>query len=443
MSEVKTDKISSVSTNGDITLDPDGTGAVVVDAPIKLDGNYPTGLQNVAMGDTALDDGSLSGNANTAIGHAAMTANTSGSNNVGIGKNALLANTTGNDNVAVGKNNMDANSTGSNNTALGSGALTSNTTASNNTAVGHNCLAANTTGTNNTCFGRDAGQRVTTGSQNTLIGDNAGENVTTPDNNTFIGRSAGSTVTTGADNTIIGRYNGNQGGLDIRTSSNNIVLSDGDGNPRSQLNSEALRVSDGSTMRNQIAYAHSDAAGATNKIGFHMTDGPAVVHSPSSSRAFEVWTSHGGQPGSSMAKLHFRVEQDGDVRNTNNSYGSLSDSKLKQDITAAGSQWNDIKALQVKNYRLKDQVANLGDDNAPTMLGVVAQDLEAAGMAGLVKSSPDIVDGVDQGTTTKSVKYSVLYMKAVKALQEAMTKIETLETEMTALKARVTALENA
>jgi hypothetical protein len=36
----------------------------------------------------------------------------------------------------------------------------------------------------------------------------------------------------------------------------------------------------------------------------------------------------------------------------------------------------------------------------------------------------------------KSVKYSILYMKAVKALQEAMERIETLE-------AKVTALENA
>ena len=35
--------------------------------------------------------------------------------------------------------------------------------------------------------------------------------------------------------------------------------------------------------------------------------------------------------------------------------------------------------------------------------------------------------------TTKSVKYSVLYMKAVKALQEAMTRIETLETKVAAL----------
>jgi len=36
MSEVKTNKISSVSTNGDITLDPDGTGDVVVSSGHKL-----------------------------------------------------------------------------------------------------------------------------------------------------------------------------------------------------------------------------------------------------------------------------------------------------------------------------------------------------------------------------------------------------------------------
>ena len=55
---------------------------------------------------------------------------------------------------------------------------------------------------------------------------------------------------------------------------------------------------------------------------------------------------------------------------------------------------------------------------------------------GLVSEAPDRDgDGNDLGTVTKSVNYSVLYMKAIKALQEAMTKIETLE-------AKVNALEN-
>ncbi len=207
---------------------------------IKLDGNYPTGSQNVAMGDTALDDGSLSGNANTAIGHAAMTANTSGSDNVGVGKNALLANTTGDDNVAVGKNNMDANSTGSNNTALGSGALTSNTTASNNTAAGYNALAATTTGHSNaamgynalsantanasaafgssalaanttgsnSAFGYNSLRLNTTGSDNTAVGREALEANTTASNNTAVGHKALTANTTGTENTAVGAYAG-------------------------------------------------------------------------------------------------------------------------------------------------------------------------------------------------------------------------------------------
>jgi hypothetical protein len=38
-------------------------------------------------------------------------------------------------------------------------------------------------------------------------------------------------MTSGNVNTIIGGFSGNQGGLDIRTASNYIVLSDGNGNP--------------------------------------------------------------------------------------------------------------------------------------------------------------------------------------------------------------------
>ena len=46
-------------------------------------------------------------------------------------------------------------------------------------------------------------------------------------------------------------------------------------------------------------------------------------------------------------------------------------------------------------------------------------------------------------TDNKSVKYSIVWMKAVKALQEAMTRIEKLEQENIALRARVTNLEGS
>ena len=67
-------------------------------------------------------------------------------------------------------------------------------------------------------------------------------------------------------------------------------------------------------------------------------------------------------------------------------------------------------------------------------IGLVAQEAEVVS-PGLVDEHIDRdEDNNDLGTTTKSVKYSVLYMKAIKALQEAMSRIETLEAEVAALK---------
>jgi hypothetical protein len=121
----------------------------------------------------------------------------------------------------------------------------------------------------------------------------------------------------------------------------------------------------------------------------------------------------------------FGVFTNGNVVNTNNSYGAISDLKLKENIVDAGSQWDDLKALQVRNYNFKEGQTH-------TQIGLVAQEVELVS-PGLVGESPDRdEDGNDLGTVTKSVNYSVLYMKAVKALQEAMERIETLEARLTA-----------
>jgi hypothetical protein len=115
-----------------------------------------------------------------------------------------------------------------------------------------------------------------------------------------------------------------------------------------------------------------------------------------------------------------RVYTNGNIVNSNNSYGSLSDAKLKENIVDANSQWDDLKALQVRNYNFKEGQTH-------TQIGLIAQEVELVS-PGLVSESPDRdAEGNDLGTVTKSVNYSVLYMKAVKALQEAMERIEVLE----------------
>jgi hypothetical protein len=124
--------------------------------------------------------------------------------------------------------------------------------------------------------------------------------------------------------------------------------------------------------------------------------------------------------------VSFLVFTNGNVQNTNNSYAGISDIKLKENIVDANSQWNDLKALQVRNYNFKEGQTH-------TQIGLIAQEVELVS-PGLVFETPDRdADGNDLGTVTKSVNYSVLYMKAVKALQEAMERIEILEAKVAAI----------
>ena len=152
----------------------------------------------------------------------------------------------------------------------------------------------------------------------------------------------------------------------------------------------------------------------------------------------------------STGSITFEVYTNGNVKNSNNSYGQLSDERLKENIVNAPSQWDDIKSLQIRKYNFRDG----NGYETHTQIGLVAQEVEAVS-PGLVQETPVREDATpvldaegNELEATKSVLTSVLYMKAVKALQEAQTRIETLETQNTAqqtqindLITRVTALE--
>jgi hypothetical protein len=147
------------------------------------------------------------------------------------------------------------------------------------------------------------------------------------------------------------------------------------------------------------------------------------------------------------------IYTNGNIQNTNGSYTTLSDAKLKENIVDAGSQWDDLKAIQIRNWNFKAETGH----ETHRQIGPIAQELEAV-CPGLVFETPDRdEDGNETGEVTKGVNQSVLYMKAVKALQEAMERIETLQGmvavnnitideqqhQISALAARLTALESA
>jgi hypothetical protein len=113
----------------------------------------------------------------------------------------------------------------------------------------------------------------------------------------------------------------------------------------------------------------------------------------------------------------FKVAGTGNVSNTNNSYGAISDARLKENIVDATPKLNDLMKVKIRNFNL------IGDDNK--QIGVIAQEIE--------KVFPSLVENTKEKNSeeiTKSVKYSVFVPMLIKAMQELKAEIETLKSQI-------------
>ena len=173
--------------------------------------------------------------------------------------------------------------------------------------------------------------------------------------------------------------------------------------------------------------SRGDHASITAEVTHASYTGDGIVSSSSRNTANASYRLFQGQRRGNA--VVFTVNDAGNTQNINNSFTGISDERLKINIEDAKSQWDDIKALRVRNYEWGH--GNTGHKQ----IGLVSQEVEAAGMTHLIEESPadeyQIAYNSDlEGEKVKTMKYSVLYMKAVKALQEAMNRIETLETKV-------------
>ena len=134
--------------------------------------------------------------------------------------------------------------------------------------------------------------------------------------------------------------------------------------------------------------------------------------------------------------LQFLVRGNGNTANTNNSFGAISDVKLKENIVDATPKLFDLLQVKIRNYNL------IADKAKVKQIGVIAQELETV-FPGLIEEIEDRdPDGNDLGTKTKSVKYSVFVPMLIKAIQELSAKNDALEASNAAFERRLAALEN-
>ena len=126
----------------------------------------------------------------------------------------------------------------------------------------------------------------------------------------------------------------------------------------------------------------------------------------------------------------------GGLANYQSNNVNLSDERLKKDIVDCPSTWDKIKSLKVRNFKYTE------DKEERVVTGLIAQETETVD-ANLVNSVNGLYgyEEEQKDGKFKQIYTTDLYHQMLKALQESQTRIETLETEMTALKARVTTLE--
>jgi hypothetical protein len=312
------------------------------------------------------------------------------------------------------------------------------TTSNSNIGVGYLSCYGTATGGNNVCVGNSAGYALTSGGSNTLIGNSTGSGLTTGSGNTFVGNNnstaCGYLITSGSNNTIIGGFSGNQGGLNITTSSNYIVLSDGSGNPRGIFDNNGNLGVGTNPFASWHTFAQNSTSGSCGLYFWNSNTsagGNGFTSSIASGLSAGAYLFYGVASATSNPNSGtpvFIVKANGNVVNYNNSYGAISDAKLKQNVTLADSQWNDVKALGalVKKYSL------ISDPTNTIQIGWIAQDAKTIS-PGIVYSTPDKdAEGNLTGTETLGIHYSVAYMKAFKALSEALVRIEALEAKLKA-----------
>lgn len=144
------------------------------------------------------------------------------------------------------------------------------------------------------------------------------------------------------------------------------------------------------------------------------------------------WTYNSGQSTRvfSSGTVKMRLTTGGGLSTTTGSLGTISDIRMKKDVTDATTKLDELMQLRVVNYVLLD------DPEKRKMLGFVAQEIEQVFPA-LVEE----FDVRDQETKElvmkqKSVKTTVLIPMLVKAIQEQQTMIEELKTKVAALEAK-------
>lgn len=254
-----------------------------------------------------------------------------------------------------------------------------------------------------------------------------------------IGLTNPSDFKTNADDLVVGNLtSGNGHGITIACGSTNagrICFADG---------TDAT-----SEQRGMVVYVH----GTNEALQFHVegsqvgqfdaddlfvgeVTGGNSAGGAVKAKGFNTRTGHGGSLGNNLFNINWTGSA-AQLYIDNTSQGTISlssDYRIKKDVESISVNCIDrIKQLRPVQYQIRDYDIYVAD--GVTREGFIAHEVGEV--------IPSGCEGVkDAADEIQSLRIDAILSVTVKALQEAVTKIETLEASVTALEARVTALES-
>ena len=296
--------------------------------------------------------------------------------------------------------------------------------------------SAPTTGTlssadNNIGIGKDVFSTITSGNKNVAIGNNAGDAITTGYETIAIGHNACSALQNGEQNIGIG-----SGALDAQVSGGKAVA----------IGLDALGWLNGSHSVGVGWQAGGSSAGANSLYLGYQSYG--------SGNQNEIILTGSGNPISAGADALTFGKNGNRVYNqfnSNNNWTHSSDERMKKNIVDEKLGLSFINRLRpvTYNFRLPSEYPedfpyyDPEDKNPKTdqlQHGILAQEVKAA----MEAEGNDTFNGYQLANDgVHSVSESNFVYPMIKAIQELSAKVDALETENTALKARVKTLEDA
>jgi hypothetical protein len=172
-------------------------------------------------------------------------------------------------------------------------------------------------------------------------------------------------------------------------------------------------------LKSFLVFGSDNTGSASNRNWNISTNGSAAGNMD--------WTVGSTNTGWPNFAYRLQLTSSGSLNNTTGTYGTISDLRLKENISDARNYLDDLLKLRVVKYSLKEESSDFA-----TKIGFIAQEVEQV--------FPNLVDqsdvGYDGGEGIRSVKTSILIPMLLKSIQELSAKVKSLEDKVQILESK-------